>query len=564
MRALPGRPIVVLSALIAAVGLSCPQTPEWVIRGTEHAAELNPVPSTVALATQTEELTPVEPQDPEPSEPVEPAELSDPAEPNEVTTTADPSETDEGEGDDEPVASVVADAGVDAAVANVEEPTAGKNHQALAAIRKEVWVFAKPAWNARKIGYLRAGAVVGRDARPAGFKGCKAGWYRIEPKGFVCVGKNASLNPHHAVVEAAGVRPDRNAGLPYAYAMSNFPPPPFYVRLPSEEEQREVEPDLVKHLRQKRDMTSYEALAGPVPGALLYERGMPSIEGGPRGPQTLYTGRPVARSGYGLLSVFSWTDRLFGVTTDLGVVPLDRTRMITPSTMRGVHLEESLGLPVAFVRSKAARRYLIDPETNAVQDAGEVGYREGFALTGRRLRVGGNVYLETRSGVFIQQNDRVVILPAINNVPGWAKKGRKWIDVSILRQSLVAYEGTRPVFATLVSTGADGLGDPKETHSTVRGAFVIHTKHVTVTMDGDEPGDVYDLRDVPYVQYFMDGYALHGAYWHDEFGTPRSHGCINLSPADAAWLFAWTDPEVPEGWHARLQLHGGTLVYTHP
>ena len=136
--------------------------------------------------------------------------------------------------------------------------------------------------------------------------------------------------------------------------------------------------------------------------------------------------------------------------------------------------------------------------------------------------------------------------------------------MSILRQSLVAYEGTRPVFATLVSTGVDGLGDPEETHSTVRGAFVIHTKHVTATMDSDEEGDVFDLRDVPYVQYFHEGYALHGAYWHDSFGIPRSHGCINLSPPDASWLFAWTEPEVPNGWHARLQLHGGTLVYIHP
>ncbi|PIE05665.1 MAG: L,D-transpeptidase, partial [Sorangium cellulosum] len=190
-------------------------------------------------------------------------------------------------------------------------------------------------------------------------------------------------------------------------------------------------------------------------------------------------------------------------------------------------------------------------------------YRQGFPLTGRRVRVGSHVYLETHDGTFLREGQRVVVVPQIKNVPGWAKKGRKWIDISILRQSLVAYEGTRAVFATLVSTGADGLGDPEETHSTVRGTFVIHTKHVTSTMDNDEEGDVYDLRDVPYVQYFNQGYALHGAYWHDSFGVPRSHGCINLSPADASWLFAWTEPYVPKGWHGRLQLRGGTMVYIH-
>jgi lipoprotein-anchoring transpeptidase ErfK/SrfK len=221
-------------------------------------------------------------------------------------------------------------------------------------------------------------------------------------------------------------------------------------------------------------------------------------------------------------------------------------------------------LPVAFVRANGAHRYWVDLDTRAVQQVGTVAYREGFLLTGARVKIGEQVYLETQEGIYIRQSDRLLILPPISNVPGWAQKGRKWIDVSIVRQTLVAYEGTQPVFATLVSTGADGLGDPKETQSTVQGAFIIHTKHVTATMDNDEEGDVYDLRDVPYVQYFTDGYALHGAYWHDGFGTPRSHGCINLSPSDAAWLFAWTDPQVPEGWHGRLQLHGGTLVYTHP
>jgi len=102
----------------------------------------------------------------------------------------------------------------------------------------------------------------------------------------------------------------------------------------------------------------------------------------------------------------------------------------------------------------------------------------------------------------------------------------------------------RPVFVTLVSTGIDGAGDPATTHSTIQGQFLIHTKHVTTTMDGDEAGDEFDLREVPYVQYFNDGFALHAAYWHDAFGAPRSYGCVNLSPLDARWLFAWTEPHV--------------------
>ncbi|HWA77859.1 MAG TPA: L,D-transpeptidase, partial [Polyangiaceae bacterium] len=88
----------------------------------------------------------------------------------------------------------------------------------------------------------------------------------------------------------------------------------------------------------------------------------------------------------------------------------------------------------------------------------------------------------------------------------------------------------------------------------------IHTKHVSVTMNSEEAGSEFDLRDVPYVQYFKDNYALHAAYWHDGFGAPRSHGCINLAPLDARWLFHWTDPPVPPAWHGAFSLREGSLI----
>ena len=69
---------------------------------------------------------------------------------------------------------------------------------------------------------------------------------------------------------------------------------------------------------------------------------------------------------------------------------------------------------------------------------------------------------------------------------------------------------------------------------------------------------------MPFVQYFHKGYALHGAYWHDDFGKVRSHGCVNLAPKDAAWLFEWTDPSVPRDWHGVLNKDRGTVVYIHP
>jgi hypothetical protein len=76
----------------------------------------------------------------------------------------------------------------------------------------------------------------------------------------------------------------------------------------------------------------------------------------------------------------------------------------------------------------------------------------------------------------------------------------------------------------------------------------------------------YKLRDVPYIQYFAAGVALHAAYWHDVFGKERSHGCVNLSPIDAHRVFMWTEPAIPEGWHGLNTGDGfgeGTTVIVH-
>lgn len=435
----------------------------------------------------------------------------------------------------------------------------------IASTARETWIFAEPRRKSRRIGYLRAGAVIPRDAKTAGANGCRGGWYRVEPEGYVCRGKTATLDRFHPVVEASKKRP-RLDGLPYDYVMSRLPTPPLYGRVPTEAEQARYEPDRRYHQKKLESLKKDPAFVplpepGPMPPVLLYGQAAPGLtDGKPRGADDVYLGQARVRSGFALLGQFDHDDRRFGLTTDLAVVPLDRMRWVKPSTFQGLSLSDEITLPVGFVMKKRATRF--EQEDGGRMKAGDaLGYREAVALTGRSAK--GGAYLEARDGTFVRAEDVRRIEP-MSRVPTWAKDGRRWVDVSILEQSLVAYEGTKPVYVTLVSTGADGLGDPKETHSTVQGVFLVHTKHVTVTMDGEDTGDEFDLRDVPFVQYFTDGYALHGAYWHDDFGTPRSHGCVNLAPLDAAWLFSWTTPNVPAGWHAALSLKKGTIVYTHP
>ncbi|MFH2009734.1 MAG: L,D-transpeptidase [bacterium] len=121
----------------------------------------------------------------------------------------------------------------------------------------------------------------------------------------------------------------------------------------------------------------------------------------------------------------------------------------------------------------------------------------------------------------------------------------RWVEVLLRHQTLVAYEGHRPVYATLVSTG-------RWEHRTPRGLFRVRTKVTMSTMTSRKgAGELYRVDDVPWIQYFHEGYALHGTYWHDRFGHPKSHGCINLAPTDARWLFRWTPPGLRPGWAAR-------------
>jgi lipoprotein-anchoring transpeptidase ErfK/SrfK len=102
------------------------------------------------------------------------------------------------------------------------------------------------------------------------------------------------------------------------------------------------------------------------------------------------------------------------------------------------------------------------------------------------------------------------------------------VDVNLSTQTLVALEGQAPVATFLVSTGVWQF-------PTVTGQHHIYVKYRAADMAG--PG--YYLPSVPYVMYFYQGYGLHGTYWHNNFGHPMSHGCVNLRTEDAAWLFDW-------------------------
>ncbi|MGD1701869.1 L,D-transpeptidase [Dapis sp. BLCC M229] len=110
----------------------------------------------------------------------------------------------------------------------------------------------------------------------------------------------------------------------------------------------------------------------------------------------------------------------------------------------------------------------------------------------------------------------------------------RWISIDLSTQRLIAWEGNKAVYAVIVSTG-------KASTPTRLGTFRVQTKYRTTRMTG--PG--YDVPDVPYTMYYDGGMAIHGAYWHNMFGTPVSHGCTNVAVNHAKWLFDWASVGTP-------------------
>jgi lipoprotein-anchoring transpeptidase ErfK/SrfK len=114
-----------------------------------------------------------------------------------------------------------------------------------------------------------------------------------------------------------------------------------------------------------------------------------------------------------------------------------------------------------------------------------------------------------------------------------SRRGR-WIEIELNDQRLTAWEGNTPIRSFMVSTGKRGTPTPL-------GTYAIQSKYRSTPMQGED----YHVPDVPYAMYFSGGYAIHGAYWHNSFGTPISHGCVNMKVSSARWLYDWAPIGTP-------------------
>jgi lipoprotein-anchoring transpeptidase ErfK/SrfK len=501
----------------------------------------------------------------------------------------------------------------DVAVAETTDSgDAGRGALTKLAATSQTSVVDSPSWpesgkGGHRIGYLRHGAIAAAYDHPVVNADCKEGWYELEVGGFVC-GKAVTTELTSPKIRLAPKQPDLDAGMPYRYGVNVSDGTPLYRRVLPTEERKKYEPWLVPakpvadDADEKTDKTDKTDKTESGEG----EESPRSRHAAAPADAGVDAGRPKLKSlkGRGVLvrtmarGFYLALDRSFNSNgarwwrTSFGfAVPFDRI-MVQPGVTKHVgSWFEAVPVPdapdagddagatdagdggdggdpsnagtVLFVSVGFARKLELSDDAKKVTWGPELPKRSAVMLNGKRATVSGVTYHQTTSGFWVRMMD---LTPAHPAFPADLKPNEKWVDVDLTRQALVAFEGTRPVFATLISSGRRNPQDKEKDFPTPTGSYRIREKHVTTTMDGDVASDgPYSIEDVPWVMYFQGSYALHAAFWHDSFGRMRSHGCVNMAPEDARTLFAWTDPPLPAGWHGVFSRDdaSGTRIVVH-
>ncbi len=460
-----------------------------------------------------------------------------------------------------------------------------------------------------RLGYLRQGARVPvlPEAHPK--TNCREGWYELIQGGFVC-GKYGSLDLTHPRIKFAPHQPELiNGNLPYDYGYNTQNGTPLYRSIPGREERTKLEPWLAprrtKRVREEDvgngpdDLDAGSGTRGGDPLASSDDAGLPwylrEYDGG-KPMVTLDDLRgegPVSRRM--VKGFFLALDKEFTVngtkwwkTTGSLIAPFNRVFVYknasefrgtwfgtsdaaapTEPGDAGTSANPSLCRPgsraqVAVVISARGKKYQAGPNRKAFTALEGVPRHTVVRLTGESAVALGQSYDETEEGWWTRSVEVTKTRPG--DPPKDLGPGEKWVDVNLTTQTLVAFEGERPVFATAVSTGKRDDQDKERDHRTPPGTFRIREKHVAATMDGDVASDgPYSIEDVPWIMYFNASYALHGAFWHNNFGRMQSHGCVNMAPADAKALFNWSEPKLPDGWHGAMATvdKPGTIVVVH-
>ncbi|HEX7477660.1 MAG TPA: L,D-transpeptidase [Polyangiales bacterium] len=398
-------------------------------------------------------------------------------------------------------------------------------------------VFSEPSDTAVVTGYFRRGGQL-RAKRGLHGKGCNTLWHELSGGGFVCAGRGFLLGTEPQTFDDSPTAATLHEDLPYSYGKTLQADALQYYRMPSRSEESASHAQLAAtaklHGSAKQDASPAAAKRGDDAAKTLEATDADALPGNVRMQM---------RPGF-YVSVDKQDEsdgRVFARTVRGAYVRADALGPVSVSPLHGTTMLTDQALPLGLVYRAGTPHMRRDAMTGALQADGKLSLMQPFALTDEVVTQGNRRYRVARDGSVLPE-DALRIVEHVDRPPLVPPRTR-WISIQLSTQTLVAYEGKIPVFATLVSTG-------KPEHETPTGIFRIQSKHVSTTMDGETGTDeAYSIEDVPWTMYFSGSIALHAAFWHERFGRVRSHGCVNLAPADARWLFEWTTPNLPAGFH---------------
>ena len=432
------------------------------------------------------------------------------------------------------------------------------------------------------VGYLRKGdsAVYKGDKIKKG--NCAEGWYELAVGGFIC-GKYVTVNAQDPALADAPHPPFPQGPLPYDYGLNITNGTPLYSQLPTNDQEQKFEHGLDWNRDAKKGSGGSTTATdgdsqggGDTPWYLQQQAGKPTLKFGDLKGEGFPVQERMVRGFY-----VSLDKEVEGTArkqrqrhtkfwhTVRGLYAREDHIMVhdVKVEFQGINLAapgETKHLPLAFVLGFHTHPQKI-AENDAIKHTSDHIDRFSIVqLTGKKKVIAFHDYYEMEDGNWLRDIDITFTKPS--PVPADLKPGEKWIDVNLNTQTLVAFEGDKAVYATMISSGKHNDEDPEKNHRTPSGDFRIREKHVSATMDDDAASDgTYKIEDVPWIMYFHGGYALHGAFWHSAWGHERSHGCINMTPTDARVIFGWVGPTLPDGWHGvhATDPNPGTRVIVH-
>lgn len=424
-----------------------------------------------------------------------------------------------------------------------------------------VAVYSRPDLASPKLGYLRIGTRLMVTDKVAETDDCKKGFHALPMGGFVCANKGFVVEKEKPPFMKHEIpRPRLEDAHPYTYGFVRRWSSPMWWRIPSESERAIADAQRAQR-EAERTGVPLTAAAGDTDGQAA---AAPAADEPPAADVKLplSPATPWLERGFflSLGDKIREESRSYFRTARGAFVEVSDVSPYDAKDFKGIELGDEVAFPVAFVDKKETKLFALtdDNKLKAVKTL----QKRDFIDVDEETEIGGKAYMITPDGHLVRKDH--LTIPELQPLPKGIDPWERWVDVSIAKQMLVAYEGTRPVYVTLVSTGKKGT--PAESFETPTGRWRIYTKHISTTMDGNTASDGnYSIQDVPWTMFFYGSYALHGAFWHRSFGHVRSHGCVNLGPSDARWLFFWTTPFLPEGWHGvhATDESPGTTVIVH-